>query len=731
MWEKFGHPRKLFFIIDRRLSGNFMKQFCWIFFIVSIILIILGLLGWWAGADHPYKTFIHIFNPQYDFGLNPEILNAEAIGTPSHLQRIIGFIITMIGSLLLTGLLTTTLINWVDRRKERWQSGEARYHITKDFVAIIGTHKMVSNLCNTLLSKGDIPRWIVILGSRDTDEVRKEIFESLIDKNHRKRIVVYKGDRSSKLNITSLNPEKAREIYIIGENFPEDGFDHDTVNLETYYTLSSYIAEKACNDTKRKRIKCHVMFEYQSTFTAFQYFDIDKANCHLLDFIPFNYYENWAQQVLVPDLMSQKPNIYKPLYDTPIDPKSKKRVHLIIAGMSKMGVAMAIEAAQVAHFPNFSSRGVRTLITFIDRNAAREMTFFKGRFSNLFEISRHRYVNANQLPSSGYSVEHFYDANPSSPVSKAHKWLDPMNDVDSTSRFKDENLGDNIVDIDWEFIEGDISNPNIRSYLIDAASDPDSVTNLAICLPVTPEAVSAAIYLPEKVLLDSHQILVQQSTTDALVSAIRKGSDAINGHPLMKLVPFGMIDRSNYDTEKRDLLAKLINYTYGLGPGEDLSKIFSSGELRLNDVEKSWSEMKGNKGKPLMSMRWSNMYHASAIYYKIGSLGIQEGAEITTEQLAQLARMEHLRWNVEQLMMGFRPQLSSDSRFNSAEELRRNMIHYDIKDFDHLPEETRDKDNGFSRNIPMMLKALRYFDPKQYTFEKGTADDEDDKNNNK
>ena len=61
---------------------------------------------------------------------------------------------------------------------------------------------------------------------------------------------------------------------------------------------------------------------------------------------------------------------------------------------------------------------------------------------------------------------------------------------------------------------------------------------------VTPEAVSAAIYLPEKVLHGSHQILVQQSTTDALVSAIRKGSDAINGHPLMKLVPFGMIDRS-------------------------------------------------------------------------------------------------------------------------------------------------------------------------------------------
>ncbi len=110
--------------------------------------------------------------------------------------------------------------------------------------------------------------------------------------------------------------------------------------------------------------------------------------------------------------------------------------------------------------------------------------------------------------------------------------------------------------------------------------------------------------------------------------------------------------------------------------------------------------MKGNKGKPLMSMRWSNMYHASAIYYKVGSLGIQEGAEITTEQLAQLARMEHLRWNVEQLMMGFRPQLSSDSRFNSAEELRRNMIHYDIMDFDRLPEETGIRITDFHATYP-------------------------------
>ena len=33
--------------------------------------------------------------------------------------------------------------------------------------------------------------------------------------------------------------------------------------------------------------------------------------------------------------------------------ESEKYVHLVIVGMSRMGVALAVEAAHIAHYPNF------------------------------------------------------------------------------------------------------------------------------------------------------------------------------------------------------------------------------------------------------------------------------------------------------------------------------------------------------------------------------------------
>ena len=144
-------------------------------------------------------------------------------------------------------------------------------------------------------------------------------------------------------------------------------------------------------------------------------------------FIPFNVYENWAQRVFVQGEYSetvkkvlpalrkidlkptwinnlshsivnylqaimQKNNEeqryikYCPLDGNGISSTSKDHVHLVVVGMSKMGIAMAIQAAQVAHYPNFSSgrkdedgnvlrepSPIRTRITFIDNDAENEI----------------------------------------------------------------------------------------------------------------------------------------------------------------------------------------------------------------------------------------------------------------------------------------------------------------------------------------------------------------------
>lgn len=74
-----------------------------------------------------------------------------------------------------------------------------------------------------------------------------------------------------------------------------------------------------------------------------------------------------------------------------IGPDSDRYVHLFIVGMSRMGVVMGIEAAHLAHYPNFGTKNIRTKITFIDKDSAEEKDFFMGRFKNLFELSHWRY----------------------------------------------------------------------------------------------------------------------------------------------------------------------------------------------------------------------------------------------------------------------------------------------------------------------------------------------------
>ena len=61
-----------------------------------------------------------------------------------------------------------------------------------------------------------------------------------------------------------------------------------------------------------------------------------------------------------------------------------------------MGIALAIEAAHIAHFPNFKTHRKKTRITFIDREARREMDFFMGRYRHLFDLSEARFMDCEQ-----------------------------------------------------------------------------------------------------------------------------------------------------------------------------------------------------------------------------------------------------------------------------------------------------------------------------------------------
>lgn len=641
------------------------------------------------------------------------------------------FFLYIIGAILITGVLITILVNWIDRRKERWLKGDAHYKIRNNFDVVIGGHKMVANLCRQLLARPEASFYIVIQTKRIAESLRNEI-ESVIDEKDRNRIVIYSGDRTSSQDLQYLNVARAKSVYIIGENKLLDQNDHDTQNLQCLNLINGIMSESQRED----KMPCHVMFEYQSSFHVFQYTDFENAK---IDFIPFNFYKVWAQQVFVK-------NKVKGIEYVPLDGRggiradSPKHVHLIVIGMSKMGTAMAVEAAHLCHFPNFV-KGVknpdggnvehpRTLITFIDRNAEREMNFFKGRYRNMFQMARWRFAKAEGASLSvNYDVESLYSPrivtgkeNPANAL-----WHDPMNDMKSTSPYRTEHLGENFIDIDWEFIEGDMASPSIQKYLSDAAKDDMAVTTIAICLPVTAEAISAAMYMPENVFRSDNvlQVLVQQSTNESIIKAI---ADKPVGDDLFtKLRPFGMWTDCDYIGMSSSRVAAVIAYIYrqkdlsygnGEKPDEKLERILcQDASCDLSPAVDIWNAMSASKGKSVIAQRISNICYANSIGAKQRSFGMQAGGMLEDKSLVGLiAEVEHNRWNMEQLLIGYRAVTEDEEKAISLldnegydeykKELKRKRVHLDLRAYGRLNAGVHEYDTYLSERIPCVLKIM-------------------------
>lgn len=677
-----------------------------LFVVLFLTVCIFGVCSWISGKEI-YDLFLYATNPPADNEPAPDKF-ALATSDKFWISGVfIGF------SIIFLGLFVTLFVNWIDRRRESYINGDSRYNVNSNFAVVLGGHSMVATLCRTLLSRPANHR-VVVLSRRMAEPLRKEIF-SVIDPEDHDRVLIYNGNRVAESDLEELNLECAGSIYIIGENSTIDGSDHDETNMVCYDKVCDILSRKTDDD---RMIPVHVMFCYHSTFTSFQYTDILSPRC--VRFIPFSFYETWAQQVVSPGAVSH----YRPLEgDNSLTGDNSRRVHLIIVGMSRMGVAMAVQAAQVAHYPNFSATGRRTLITVIDSDMRREMDYFKSRYPVMFSLARQRFVDTGVAPSSPYKIDDIYtrDFTPS-----ANGWFDPMSDRGSTSPFTTGNLGDQTIDIDWEFINGDVASPAVRRYLEDAAADPDSITNIAVCLPDTVAAISAALYMPDSVYPLVNQVLVYQETTDSIVSTLNKGGVRSGGDMITasrgrnKLVAFGMMDRCNYASPVYNLEAKLINYFYdGLFnhgfTEESFSKMKISGEM-LEAVEVAWNKIGtdgGSKGKSAITIKWSNIFNANMIPAKLRAFGLDESvAEIPAAYIEPIARTEHLRWNVEQILAGFRPELSGDRERcgvvdGNITPLRNNMIHPSITSFDKLEVSEQKKDDMLTRLIPTILRLTR------------------------
>ena len=500
-----------------------------------------------------HNSFWAVLSQYTDPGNMPAAVDGE--GTT------LALICAALGIFCLSGFAVSSFISFINRVTERWKKGLLRYDwMFNNYVVIIGCNEQTANIVKLSLKHTDVD-YVLIQTRQDVEKMRMRLDLSL-DRKEEEKIVFYYAERTSIEDIESLHLEKAKEIYILGEDATaENEEDHDAYNIDCLENISKYMSkddvkiyrkEKLNNENK---IKCHVNFEYQSTFTAFKATHIYRRLDKDIEFIPFNIHELWSKKVLVdnfaiyPDGEKGKVKVQRYL---PIDGNnginydSEKTVHIVIVGMNQMGTAFGMQTALLAHYPNFiRDKKLRTTITFIDDNAKAEGDYLRGRFASLFDLCRYKYVvcQKDDMQNEGNHIEDV-------------PFTDPM---DKGGRY--DHLGENFMDLQWEFIQGNVAEDKIKDYLISLTSNPNKIVTIAICLNHPQQAIATALYLPGTIFRKGHQVLVYQKSSFDLINKVANGE--LEWKRYKNMYPFGMIEGCYMGESFDNTMAKLEHFLYG------------------------------------------------------------------------------------------------------------------------------------------------------------------------
>lgn len=421
----------------------------------------------------------------------------------------------------------------------------------------------------------------------------------------------------------------------------EDDIDHDTLNINCLELIKD----------KYKSIDCHVFLKDQTAYSLLKTDDKYKSKGNIKLSL-FGYCEEWAREVLVYHSTNKN---YPYLDRDGIGIDSPKHVHFVINGMTQMGMTMVIEACHIAHFPNFTRDSkLRTTITMIDKDARTKMEHLVAVYSNFFKQIRYSYS----------VIEH-------------GKLIYTKHDV--------ADVGDNsFIDIEFEFLEGSIFDFGIREFISYLADNENTILTFASCLDDSYQNLDVCLHLPENLYYrDDIAIFTQQETAAKLLDIVND-----NDNPCKKyknVFPFGMVDYDYCGIKDYWEKAKQINYQY-VG---DKSKT----------PDDCWSDCSVIK-------RLSSLYCALYKQTQKRSDFVIDGNKCATDSERGLYKdeTEHNRWNVEKLLMGFRPVTSEEASdiekdiANGSKEKKKDFYkehyyaHYDIRPYSELCKETKEID---------------------------------------
>ena len=633
------------------INGAFMRKVLVLVLLTPFIFALIALIftsikgngfhlvdiGSHQPPKNPYSTFMEVL---YHF-IDPGNLHTAGEGS-SYLV----FIIAICGVFLLNGVLISSIVGWIDKRKERYLQGlepYQRFLKRKEHYVIIGGSDIVEGIVEQIFEpsqeNGEMP-YILIQTSNNVEDLRHKLFSGL-DIEQQKHIIIRYGNRNVKEDIEKLYLNKTLEVYVIGEETRTDDMEsyHDTMNMKCLNLIYDKVKDNSffAKSDKDNRLVCYFMFEYQTTFNVFQYSDISQDIKERINFKPFYYYEMWAQRVLVcRELNPEAEYEYLPLEGIEgIKKDDDDYAHLVIVGMTRMGTALATQAALMAHYPNFVEKNIRTKITLIDENADKGKNFYIDRYDRLFALSNWSYKE----------------------IVRSESGKDELKTVFNHTPVEFEHLGGDFLDVEWEFIQGSVAQLELQKYIEDCASKTHKMT-IAICKDEPSRCLAAALNLEWKIYDNAMQVLVYNRYDEALIEQLKnEGKYGISSPFKNKLKAFGMVSKCF----RKDILED----------SDNLAKEFH--RVYMNDEN---AEIKK------LTDYWSNVYVSNSLWTKLRCVKIEK-EKIVDKDKEILIKVEHNRWNVEKLIMSYR-HLEKEEQDIAKEDkevknqLKREMAHLDI-----------------------------------------------------
>ena len=307
------------------------------------------------------------------------MLDPGAFSASEKPSTIFQLIIALIGAVVFTALLITTISNMFSNQAEAYRNGETDVDM-KDHTLILGTNSMFYNSLEFLLGQQGRK---VVLTTQKAKDVRAKI-TSYIGSDKADEFIILTGDRRFVKNLERASYAEAKQIFILGEDGEKD---HDAANISCLQDL--------CNiHNERDNVECLIEIDNPDVLLLFSQTKLDLKGIKLRC---FNRDELSAAKLLIYD----ENGLRLPFLSS----DDERSQHLIVVGSSSLSVEIAKLYLKLAHYPNFLSKGKRSKLTIIDDCPYLNL----GRQSNLKDVCHINEFGKGSTPVDTFNGDEYDD----------------------------------------------------------------------------------------------------------------------------------------------------------------------------------------------------------------------------------------------------------------------------------------------------------------------------------